>query len=38
MVRAIVGHSDIEVMMTIYAHTPLTKKRQALGKLGEALT
>jgi integrase len=38
MVREIVGHSDIEVTMTIYAHTSLDEKRQALGKLGDALT
>jgi integrase len=37
MVREIVGHSDIEVTMTIYAHTSLDEKRQALGKLGNAL-
>ena len=36
MVREIVGHSDIEVTMTIYAHTSLDEKRRALGKLGEA--
>ena len=35
MVREIVGHSDIEVTMTIYAHTSLDEKRQALGKLGQ---
>jgi integrase len=38
MVRAILGHSDIEVAMTIYAHTALDEKRQALRKLGDALT
>ncbi len=27
MVREIVGHSDIGVMMTIYAHTSLDEKR-----------
>ena len=31
------GRSDIEVTMTIYAHTSLDEKRRALGKLGEAL-
>ena len=36
MVRAIVGHSDIEVTMTIYAHVSLAKNAKALGKLGEA--
>jgi integrase len=38
MVREIVGHSDIEVTMTIYAHASLNEKRQALAKLGDALT
>ncbi len=38
MVREIVGHSDIEVTMTIYAHTVLDERRQALAKLGDALT
>jgi hypothetical protein len=38
MVREIVGHSDIEVTMTIYAHTALDEKRQALAKWGDALT
>jgi integrase len=37
MVREIVGHSDIEVTMTIYAHTSLDEKRKALGKLGDVL-
>jgi integrase len=36
-VREIVGHSDIEVTMTIYAHTSLDEKRKALGKLSDAL-
>jgi hypothetical protein len=35
--REIVGHSAIEVMMTIYAHVSLDEKRKALRKLGEAL-
>lgn len=38
IVREIVGHSDIEVAMTIYAHASLGEKRRALGKLGEALS
>jgi integrase len=38
MVREIVGHSDLEVTMTIYAHTALDEKRQALAKLGDALS
>lgn len=37
VVRDIVGHSDIEVTMTIYAHVSLDEKRKALGKLGDAL-
>ncbi|SEG91101.1 Site-specific recombinase XerD [Thermomonospora echinospora] len=37
VVREIVGHSDIEVTMTIYAHTSLDEKRAALRKLGDAL-
>jgi integrase len=37
IVRDIVGHSDIEVTMTIYAHTALTEKQQAINKLGDAL-
>jgi len=37
VVRDIVGHSDIEVTMTIYAHVSLDDKRQALGKLSETL-
>jgi integrase len=38
VVREIVGHSAIEVTMTIYAHASLDEKRKALGKLGEALS
>ena len=34
MVREIVGHSDIEVKLTIYAHVSLEEERKALGKLG----
>jgi integrase len=37
IVRDIVGHSDIEVTMTIYAHAALDEKRKALRKLGNAL-
>lgn len=37
VVRDIVGHSDIEVTMTIYAHVSLEEKRKALAKLGEVL-
>jgi integrase len=37
IVREIVGHSDIEVTMTIYAHVSLEDKRVALAKLGQAL-
>jgi integrase len=35
IVRDIVGHSDIDVTMTIYAHVSLDDKRAALGKLDE---
>lgn len=38
VVREIVGHSAIEVTMTIYAHVSLDEKRKALGKLGEVLS
>jgi len=37
VVREIIGHSDIEVTMTIYAHVSLDEKRFAASKLGEAL-
>jgi integrase len=37
IVRDIVGHSDIDVTMTIYAHVSLDEKRAALGKLDEHL-
>ncbi|GLY75009.1 hypothetical protein Airi01_032760 [Actinoallomurus iriomotensis] len=37
IVRDIVGHSDIEVTMSIYAHAALDEKRKALKKLGDAL-
>ncbi|WP_326645771.1 tyrosine-type recombinase/integrase [Streptosporangium sp. NBC_01755] len=37
VVRDIVGHSDIKVTMTIYAHVSHNDKRNALGKLGDAL-
>ena len=35
--REIVGHSAIEVAMTIYAHVSLEEKRKAMRKLGDAL-
>ncbi|GLZ15072.1 site-specific integrase [Actinomadura sp. NBRC 104425] len=38
VVREIVGHSDIEVTMTIYAHAALDEKRNALRRLGDALS
>ena len=38
IVRDNVGHSDIEVTMTIYAHAALDEKRKALSKLGNALS
>ncbi|WP_081639795.1 tyrosine-type recombinase/integrase [Actinomadura flavalba] len=37
VVREIVGHSDIDVTMTIYAHAALDEKKAALRKLGDAL-
>jgi hypothetical protein len=37
VVREIVGHSAIEVTVTIYAHVSLEEKRMAMLKLGEAL-
>jgi integrase len=37
VVREIVGHSAIEVTMTIYAHVSLDEKRKALDRLGETL-
>jgi hypothetical protein len=37
IVREIVGHSDIAVTITIYAHGSLDEKRAALRKLREAL-
>ncbi|WP_230421471.1 tyrosine-type recombinase/integrase [Actinomadura soli] len=37
IVREIVGHGDIEVTMTIYAHAAFDEKRAALRKLGDAL-
>jgi len=38
VVREFVGHSDIGVTMTIYAHASLDDKRAALRKLGDALS
>jgi integrase len=37
IVRDIVGHSDIEVTITIYAHASLDEKRRALRALGKTL-
>lgn len=34
VVQQIVGHSGIDVTMTIYAHASLDEKRTALGRLG----
>lgn len=36
IVRDIVGHSDIDVTMTIYAHAALDEKRKGLRKLGRS--
>jgi hypothetical protein len=38
VVREIVGHSDLDVTMTVCAHSSLDQPRQALGKLGDALS
>lgn len=37
IVRDIVGHSDIDVTMTIYAHVSVEEKRNALNRLDEYL-
>ena len=37
VVQQIVGHSAIDVTMTIYAHASLEEKGTALGRLGERL-
>ena len=37
VVQQIVGHSAIDVTMTIYAHASLDEKRAALQRLGERL-
>ncbi|MDQ1634428.1 MAG: hypothetical protein QOJ32_1237 [Frankiaceae bacterium] len=37
VVRGIVGHSDIQVTMTIYAHASLDEKRRALTQLDDRL-
>jgi integrase len=37
VVQQIVGHSAIDVTMTIYAHASLDEKRKALSRLGESL-
>ncbi len=37
VVQQIVGHSAIDVTMTIYAHASLDEKRKVLDRLGEAL-
>ncbi|MGY4772672.1 tyrosine-type recombinase/integrase [Kribbella sp. CWNU-51] len=37
IVRDIVGHANIDVTMTSYAHASLEEKRAALEKLGERL-
>ena len=36
IVRDLVGHSDIEVTMTIYAYAAVDEKRAALRMLGDA--
>lgn len=37
VVREIVGHSDIGVTMTIYAHASLDERKCALDRLGDHL-
>jgi len=37
VVQEIVGHSDIDVTMTIYAHASLSEKQAALHRLDEHL-
>ena len=37
MVHEIVGHSDIKVTMTVYAHGRLDEKAAALTRLGTAV-
>lgn len=37
IVQAIVGHADIHVTMTIYAHASLDDQRKALEQLAEAV-
>lgn len=37
IVQAIVGHANLEVTMTIYAHTSLDEMHEALRKLGQHL-
>ena len=36
--RDSVGHSAIEVTMTLYTRASLDEKRKALGKFGEAMS
>jgi hypothetical protein len=36
-VREIVGHSDIGLTMSIYAHASLAEKRRAIERLGDEL-
>jgi integrase len=36
IMRAIVGHADIHVTMTIYAHTSLEDQRKTLEQLAKA--
>jgi integrase len=37
VVREIVGHADIQVTMTIYAHASMAEKREAMRRLDERL-
>lgn len=38
VVREIVGHSDVKVTLTVYAHGNLDEKAAALSQLGQAVT
>jgi integrase len=37
VVQQIVGHSNLDVTMTIYAHASLDEKREVLNRLGRRL-
>jgi integrase len=37
IVQAIVGHADVQVTMTIYAHASLDDQRKALDRLADLI-